>query len=152
MEQARFTDSELLEVFIESVEELLQSDFLSQIRTSGTATNFSWSNTTGFLGERTGPRKDAVKAFLLTLRFFMQNNEPTSLRRMEERINGLEIDPELKSRFRESRHKFNSYLDSAPSVRFPQGSGADSRRGILESLLYGLFAHANTEKRRRVKQ
>ncbi len=152
MAETKFTDREVLEIFIESVDEMLQSDFLSEAKATGIATQFNWSKETGFLGERTGPQRDAVKAFLLTLRFFRQNNEATSLCNMEQRIASLEIDAELKEQFRKSRYEFNSYLDRVPSVGFPKGIGADSRRDVFETFLYGLFAHANPEKRRRVLQ
>jgi hypothetical protein len=151
MAECGFTDREVLEIFVESVDELLDSDFLAQVKADGISTRFKWSHATGFLSERTGPERDAAKAFLLTLRFFGQNNEPTSLCNMEERIDGLDIDASLKEGFRTSRHSFNSYLDKPPSVTFPKGSSADSRRQILEAFLYGIFAHANAKHRRRVK-
>ncbi len=151
MTEDEFTDREVLEIFIESVDELLDSGFLAQLKADGISTQLKWSDGTDFLRERTGPKRDAVKALLLTLRLFGQNNEPTSLCKMEERIEGLDIDASLKERFRSSRRNFNSYLDKAPSVTFPNGSGADSRRQILEAFLYGIFAHANPKHRRRVK-
>ncbi len=146
-----YSDREVLEIFVESVDELLDSTFLAQIKADGTSTQLKWSHDGRFLSERTGPERDAVKAFLLTLRFFGQNNEPTSLRKMEERIDGLSLDAALKERFRTSRHNFNSFLDEAPSVAFPTDSGANSRRQIFEAFLYGIFAHANPKHRRRVK-
>jgi hypothetical protein len=151
MAEHGFDDREVLEIFVESVDELLGSDFLAQVKADGISNQLKWSHDTEFLSERTGPKRDAVKAFLLTLRFFQQNNEATSLCNMEDRINGLDIDAALKERFRTSRHNFNSYLDKPPSVSFPNGSGVDNRRRILEAFLYGIFAHANPKHRRRVK-
>jgi hypothetical protein len=133
------------------VDELLDSDFLAQVKADGISTRLEWSHGTGFLNQRIGPKRDAVKAFLLTLRFFLQNNEPTSLCNMEDRINGLEIDVSLKEQFRASRHDFNSFLDKPPSVSFPSGTGLGHRRQMLEAFLYGIFAHANPKHRRRVK-
>ncbi len=150
MSECGFTDREVLEIFVDSVDELLDSDFYAQVKADGISTQFLWSHGAGSPGERTGPKHDAVKAFLLTLRLFGQNNEPTSLCNMEDRINGLEIAASLKERFRTCRHDFNSYLDEPPSVGFPNGSGADSRRHILEAFLYGIFAHWKPKHRRRV--
>ena len=151
MAEHGFTDREVLEIFVASVDELLDSDFLAQVKADGISTQLKWSHDTGFLSERTGPKRDAVKAFLLTLRLFGQDNEPTSLCNMENRIDGLDVDASLKERFLTSRHNFNSYLDQPPSVGFPNGSGADNRRQILKAFLYGIFAHANPNLRRRVK-
>ena len=150
MAERGFADPEVLEIFVESVDELLNSGLLAQVKTDGISTQLGWSHDTGLLSQRTGPKRDAVKAFLLTLRLFRRNNEPTSLWNMDERIDSLEIDASLKKRFRAARHKFNLYLDKPPSVTFPNGSGADSRRQILEAFLYGVFAHANPKLRRRV--
>jgi len=151
MRDRSYSDREVLDIFIESVDELLDSDFLAQIKADGVSTQVKWSKDGGFLGERIGPKRDALKAFLLTLRFFRQNNEPTSLCNMEDRIDGLAVDPALKERFRTSRHSFNSFLDKPPSVGFTKGIGADTRRQIFDAFLYGVFAHANPIHRRRVK-
>lgn len=151
MSEQEFSNTEVLEIFIESVNELLDSDFLAQAAVGGISTQMTWSQASGFLQERTGPKRDSVKAFLLTLRFFRQNNEPTSLCKMEDRIDGLEVDSSLKEQFRTSRKNFNSYLDKPPSVSFPHGIGANSRRQIFDAFLYGVFAHANPKLRRRVK-
>lgn len=151
MAERGFTDREVLEVFVESVDELLDSDFLAEVQADRISTELKWSHGTGLLRECIGPKRDAVKAFLLTLRFFGQNNEPTSLCNMEDRIDGLDIDASLKERFRASRHNLNSYLDKPPSVGVPNGSGAENRRQILEAFLYGIFAHANPKHRCRVK-
>ena len=85
-----------------------------------------------------------TKAFLLTLRFFCQNNEPTSLCNMEDRVSGLAIDAELKANFRKSRSNFNAFLDGQPSVSFPSGSGADTRRDIFNSFVYGCSININS--------
>lgn len=152
MSKHSYTDQEVLQIFIESVDELIDSEFLSQVKTQSISTQLNWSQNGGLLSERTGPKRDAVKAFLLTLRFFRQNNEPTSLCNMEERIEGLNLNAELKERFRTSRHNFNSYLDKRPSINFSPEIGADTNRKILDTFLYGIFAHANPKHRRQAKQ
>ncbi len=148
----QFTDREIeiLDIFIESVDELLGSQFLKQSQSNGISTNISWLHD-GLSSQQIGPQREAVKAFLLTLRFFRQNNEPTSLCNMEDLISGLAIDKQLKDRFRQSRANFNDYLDEPPSTPFPGGCGAETRRNILDGFLYGVFAHANPKHRRRVK-
>jgi hypothetical protein len=146
-----YTDREVLEIFVESADELLGSRFLAQAKTGGISTCLSWSQAGGLVAQRTGPEQEAVKAFLLTLRFFCQNNEPTSLCNMEDRISALAIDADFKDKFRKSRANFNTFLDAQPSVGFPAGSGADTRRGIFNTFVYGIFAHAKPKYRRQVK-
>lgn len=146
-----YTDREVLEIFVESADELRDSRFLAQAKTGGVSTSLSWSGAGGLVAQRTGPEREAVKAFLLTLRFFCQNNEPTSLCNMENRISALAIDADLKDNFRKFRANFNAFLDGQPSVGFPAGSGADTRRDIFNTFVYGVFAHANPNYRRQVK-
>ena len=151
MSSTTYSDREVLEIFVESVDELLASRFLSQVKSRGVSTSFSWSQNGSLVAHRCGPERGAVKAFLLTLRFFCQNNEPTSLCNMENRVSGLPIDGQLKDNFKKSRRDFNAFLDGQPSVGFPAGSGADTRREIFNTFLYGVFAHANPKYRRQVK-
>jgi hypothetical protein len=147
----QYTDREVLEIFVESADELLGSRFLAQAKTGGISTSLSWSQAGGLLAQRAGPEREAVKAFLLTLRFFCQDNEPTSLCNMEDRISALAIDAGLKDNFRKSRANLNTFLDGQPSVGFSAGSGADTRRDIFNTFMYGVFAHANPKYRRQVK-
>jgi hypothetical protein len=140
---APYTDFEVLEIFAESVDELLASQFLAQAKGGGVSTALSWSLSGGLVAQRAGPEREAVKAFLLTLRFFCQNTEPTSLCKMEDRISELSINAEVKEDFRKSRANFNSYLDGPPSVGFPAGSGADTRRDI-----FGLLARTRCNGKR----
>lgn len=145
----RYSDRDVVEIFVESVDELLGSDFSQEI---------GKSITVGFLagpdGNITtsvqGPRRDAIKAFLLTLRFFCQDNEATSLRNMADRLKGLSVDQKLKDAFLESRKNFNAFLDSALSSPV-EGVGADTKRELFKAFLYGVFAHANPRHRKKVK-
>ena len=68
MAERGFADPEVLEIFVESVDELLNSGLLAQVKTDGISTQLGWSHDTGLLSQRTGQKRDAVKAFLLTLR------------------------------------------------------------------------------------
>jgi hypothetical protein len=146
-----YTDRDVLTMFVESVDELLDSEFLQQVQGVGISCKLEWSNNV-FLFNRKGPKRDSIKAVLLTLRFFGQNSEPTSLCNMEERINCLEIDPASKERFRTLRHDINVLLDKAPLIKFPKDAGVNSNRRIYDIILYGIFAHANPEKRKIVKE
>jgi len=142
---------EVLKIFVESTEELVTSSFVKQATQRGLRTDLTW-RPGGFLAtERTGPDRETVKAFLLTIRFFCQNNERTSIRKMERMISRMVIDQELKSSFSQLRDQLNRHLDSEPSIHFQKGDKALTRRDIFETFLYGTFAHANPIKHRKVK-
>ena len=143
-----YTDREVLEIFIETVEELQSSEFAKQSK-GGVRVGLKAGNGV-IISELVGPEREALKAFLLTLRFFRQNNEETSLRNMAARVGGLNVDQGLKDEFLTSRDNFNTFLDGPLAVPV-QGVGADSKRDVFESFLYGVYAHANPDHRRRVK-
>jgi hypothetical protein len=143
-----YSDREVLDIFIETVEELQASEFAKQIK-GGIRVGLKAGNAV-IISELAGPDREALKAFLLTLRFFRQNNEETSLRNMATRVAGLNVDQGLKDEFLTSRDNFNAFLDGPLAVPV-NGVGADSKRDVFESFLYGVYAHANPDHRRRVK-
>jgi hypothetical protein len=92
-----------------------------------------------------GPDEDAVDAFVLTLRFFLQNNERISIQNTAKLIDTLPVDDDLKHRVAQSRDEINSFLDSPPQVKIV---GEDlTNRKVLDTFLYGGLAHAKPEKK-----
>jgi hypothetical protein len=143
-----YSDREVLEILIETVDELQSSQFNQQVKKGVRVGLFAKQGI--ILSECAGPEREAVKAFLLTLRFFRQNNEETSLRNMATRVSGLNVDQNLKDEFLKPRDNFNAFLD-APLYVPVHGAGADTKRDVFEAFLYGIYAHANPDQRRRVK-
>jgi hypothetical protein len=143
-----YSDCEVLEIFIETVDELQASEFAKEIK-GGVRGGFKAGNSV-IISELAGPDREALKAFLLTLRLFRQSNEETSLRNMAARVAGLNVDQGLKDEYLNSRDNFNAFLDGPLAVRV-NGVGADTKRDLFESFLYGIYAHANPAPRRQVK-
>ena len=150
-ENMPLSNREVLEVFVESVDDLLESKYLQQAKAGGVGSSVSITRGIGFVMGRSGPDRDSVKAVLLTIRFFCQNNERISLENMDTLIQSLLVAQDLKDRFTKSRAEFNLHLRSAPVVGYPAGIGADTNGDIFDTFLYGTFAHANPDKRRTVK-
>ncbi len=142
---------ETLDVFIESADELGKSSFLKQASDGGISTSIFSSDGRILAFDRLGPDHEAVRALLLTIRFFRQNNE-TSISNIAAMLSSLPVAEELRSQFTTSREHFNAYLDGPPAITFPEGIGAETNRAIFDTFLYGRFAHANRDKRRRVKK
>ncbi len=140
-------ERDILNIFIDSVDELLQSNFLNQVVENGIVTNYTW-NQDGFLSiQRGGPELEAVKAFILTIRFFCQNNERTSVGNMDNMIAEMDVHQNIKDAFTNTRQELNNYLNSLPIIQFEEGSEPINRRQIFETFLYGKFAHADRTKR-----
>lgn len=146
---AGYSDQEVLEIFIETVDELQASEFAKQIK-SGVRVEMI-ARHGAIISQCVGPEREAVKAFLLTLRFFRQDNDVTSLRNMSKRVDTLNVGQELKDEFQQSRDNFNAFL-GAPLQVPVQGAGADTKRDVFEAFLYGIYAHANPDHRRKVKR
>jgi hypothetical protein len=91
------------------------------------------------------PAREAIDAFLLTYRFFVQDNEPTSLRRMAATYESL---PQLAAHSASvagMRANLNASLDQLASFLY---KGRDvTRREVYEVFLWGGLAHANREKK-----
>ena len=144
-----YSDREVLEIFIETVDELRSSNYAKHIENGVQVDLIAGQD--AIISHCTGPEREAVKAFLLTLRFFRQNNEVTSLQNMADRIQTLNVEQALKDGFLESRDNFNAFLDSPLDVPVPDAR-AGTKRDVFEAFLYGIYAHANPDHRRRVKE
>jgi hypothetical protein len=91
-----------------------------------------------------GPDDEAIDAFVLTLRFFIQDNEPTSLRNMSRLYGSLPINPTLVARFEQERAAANALLDSSAFISI-DGERLTCRR-LVDTFVYGDRAHASPEK------
>jgi hypothetical protein len=96
--------------------------------------------------ERRGPEEEAIDAFVLTFRYFIQDNEATSFRKMEQHYLAAPIDAGLQQKFSQLRREVNEYLDGETNINF---NGEElTRRRIMDTFVYGGLSHANEEKRR----
>ena len=91
------------------------------------------------------PDQDAIEAFVLTFRFFIQDNEKSSFRQISQTYDKLPISSELKRNLVDWRKELNDYLDKKTSVTI-QGRNP-SNRELLDIFIYGGLAHANPQKK-----
>lgn len=144
VQQAR----EALLLFNEKAERLERSGFIKQLD----ETPLSLSLTIGVPDPAittTAPGEDPVDAFVLTLRFFIQNNEPSSFGRLAGVYEALPIPEALRERFRIGRHNLNEFLDSPVSMGvFIKGNAiGPRRRDVIDAFLYGDLSHADPRHR-----
>lgn len=96
--------------------------------------------------QRRGPKDEAIDAFVLTFRFFIQDNEKSSFRNMAAIYEGLPISEEKKGNFKEARTYINDVLDSKTFLNI---DGLTlTYRHILETFIYGGLSHANENKKK----
>ena len=125
-----------------------------------------------------GPDDELIAACVLTIRFFIQDNEAISFRNMKEVYDNLDTSQQNKNEFNQIRDELNRYLDSgSPLVmsdkkansemilandlneRLAELSNASltsenrlSYREIRDLFIYGKLSHTNETKREKLKQ
>ncbi len=119
----------------------LQSSSLLQFMTSK-----GWKVDWNFEEDRPGeealmPQVEHLEAYILNLRFFVQDNEPTSLRNIASLYKRECKDAKLLERFIEVREAINRELDR--DLWFKFNGETVTYRAIFEGMIYSRFAHAN---------
>ncbi len=130
----------ILERFNEKVDRLNQRGFEEESRGGGAIVE--WRRETGWDGLHIGPSEKTIEATVLTLRFFILNNESTSLRSLAKLYSSWNIDPKLCSQFSEVRRLVNCHLDS-PSNLCISEDGPMTYGQIFYLFINGDLAHAN---------
>jgi hypothetical protein len=134
-----------LRLFNEKVERLDRLSFTQYLRTNGLGIFFS-----ARIGEPVTmsvhmPNEEATDAFVLTLRYFLQDNESISIRQMAKLYQSMPVSQNLKDRYAGLRDRINTALDSRSPIDF-EGEGL-THRDVLYVFLYGGLAHANRDKK-----
>lgn len=138
-------DLRALELFNTKAERLNNSSFLEFLRQQGLGVTISWGKDKPSSADIRWPDEEAIDAFVLTFRFFIQSNEKSSFENVEKTYDNLPISRQKKELFKNARKKLNDYLD----LRIPWqvNNQQPTRREILNVFIYGEFAHANEIKR-----
>jgi len=142
-----------LELFNEKAEKLARLSFIETMfkYNSGVSIKISKRDDGLYdlIQERRGPLEEAIDAFVLTIRFFIQDNEPISFRRLAEIYDMAPIEKKLKEEFILLRNQINTYLDSNSAIAITINEEMLNHRKILDIVIYGGLSHANTEKKRK---
>lgn len=139
-----------LRLFNEKVKELLELSFIKAVAdpNAGFSLNGKQQEDGSFKMRSTirGPSVEAVKAFVLTFRFFIQDNETTSLRNIASLYDSRNIDPQQRAYFQSARNEINKMLDSPNFFNLSYDGVTPTNRQIMDVFVYGGLAHANPEK------
>ncbi len=134
-----------LNLFNEKADKLESLSFTRKIFGEESGVSVSWKRGQEVKTERRGPDEEAIDAFVLTLRFFVQDNEKSSLRKMAELYDGLQIDSDLIEDFHKARDALNQYLDSCSFIKINEHQL--TQREVFEVIMWGGLAHANEKKK-----
>lgn len=134
-----------LELFNEKAERVLGSSFVAKIRDEELKLEIKIDR----LGVQTfkkGPGDEAIDALVLTLRFFIQDNEPSSFRNLSLVYPQLPISRAKKEDFDRARKALNEFLDSKSFLELDNEEL--TYKQIFETFVYGGLAHANKAKKK----
>ncbi len=142
-----------LRLFNEKAEKLARLSFMAKLTHPNAGVTISFKNLAEggatVTQERRGPDEEAIDAFVLTFRYFIQDNEQTSFRNMEQHYLAAPLDPALQKQFVDLRTEINKYLDESLNINY---NNEDlTRRRVMDVCVYGGFSHANEDKRRLYK-
>jgi len=133
---------ESLRLFNEKAERLLHSRYVTYLReTRKLSVSFNFKRGQEPKIERVLPDQDAIDAFVLTFRFFIQKREVSSFRHLAKVYEKLPISPELKKNFVEWRKALNDYLDR--KVNCTIHGFTPTTRELMNTFIYGGLAHAD---------
>lgn len=138
----------VLRRFNQKAAKLENLEFVRTVRAQKFGYTVSGDDSGSVKVERYGPSDEAVDAFVLTYRFFVQDNEPTSFRRIAALYEALPLDTPWKQGAENTRRQLNAFLDGPTPITI--AGHALSRRELHDTFLYGDLAHANESKAERL--
>jgi len=141
-------DLKILELFNEKVDKLEKNSFVKHIFSQKTGITISWEKEKELRIEKRFPEKESIDSFVLTLRYFIQNNEKISFQNIAKIYDKLPNDNQCKEFFRDAVAKLNDFLDAPDNqLSIKESEKVLTKREIFETIIYGELAHANEEKR-----
>ena len=139
-----------LRLFNEKTEELLELSFIKAVTNPDAGVRISGQlkedGSHEIRSEVKGPSNEAIKAFVLTFRYFIQNNETISLKNIADLYDVANIGISLKEQFKSARRAVNEMLDSPNFVNLTYNGSAPTNREVMDVFVYGGLAHANPQK------
>ncbi|MHA1215684.1 MAG: hypothetical protein ACTSPG_10320 [Candidatus Hodarchaeales archaeon] len=133
-----------LRLFNRKAERLKDSSFTDYINRRLNRASINYSIENGLSIERIGASQEEIEAFALTLRFFMQDNEPCSFHNMASHYDEIQMPQELHDCFTGLRDGLNSFLDNGESMVVENGNRIKFRE-VLETFIWGDLAHSNSD-------
>jgi hypothetical protein len=143
---------EPLLLFNEKATKLLNSSFVQALLKPNTGFKISGEQQDDgsfrILTEVRGPSQESIDSFILTFRFFIQDNEATSLSNISKLYEDPMVESEYRNRFISARKEVNDLLNSPNTLNVIIDDARPTNREIMETFIYGGLAHANRAKKK----
>jgi len=141
-----------LQLFNEKAEKLNRLSFIETVLNHNTGVTLSCKKQEDGFWEmqqlRKGPDEEAIDAFVLTIRFFIQDNEKSSFRNLASVYSNSLIDLKFRKEFDKIRNAINKFLDGNSGMGLNFLGEELNYRKIMELLIYGALSHANVENKK----
>lgn len=145
-------DIAALKLFNEKADKLANSRFIKTLLDGESGFRFSWGAQVAPVSERYGPDQEAIEAFTLTYRFFVQDREPCSLRNLAKMYPRLPVGPSLLQRFGVIRSELHRFLAGPPAMPITvdntKARKEYTNQDIIDTFMNGNLAHTNNEETR----
>ena len=140
---------ELLEYFNLNVEQLQDFHFWKNFpSTSGIKISFDYTESeTKIISKILGPDNEAISAFILKYRLFIQDKDGISLRNVEKLFLNLPIEFDYKERYKVLRQNINNILDEESNVQIKKHRV--TFREIHDMFIYGAWTHLKENDKNR---
>lgn len=142
---------EKMELFVEKAHRLLTGSYVRALAENGNRLTISGNidQNPSISVDYITPDIDAVDALISTFRMFQQNNDRISLSNMAKIAADVHVTQDWKDHFSFAHCFVNQYLDGIPDMDLRPEGKTLSAREILETFVYGEYAHTNKDKRER---
>lgn len=139
-------DLKAMKLFNDKAKKLNDNTFTTKITSEGFGITISAKKDEPVNVEKRFPADESIEAFVLTLRFFIQDNEASSFRNLAKIYLKLPDYRTEKSDFLTVRKQLNDYLDSPDkSLNINENGKILTNIEIFNIFLYGGLAHANKD-------
>jgi hypothetical protein len=135
-----------LELFNRKVEKLASFSLYEHVTSKQTTARVHWERNRGWDAVFDGPGAEALDATVLTLRQFMQDNDPVSLANMRRAYQDPRITPDIRDAFCDTTGKLNAFLDLDTNLAV-EASRKLTNRDVLNIFVYGGLAHSSSKYR-----
>jgi hypothetical protein len=134
--------SQRLLLFNQKVELLTQRSFFRQLVAEHANVNLKWDKEGGWRSSFTGPNDESIEAAVLTIRQFMQNNDPISIGNVADVYAKSLLPQPIKNEFEMVRGWLNEYLDRPSNISVEESRRLTNRE-LLHTFVYGGLGHSS---------
>jgi hypothetical protein len=139
------TPQECLARFIEISDDLQSTSYVAHVRENkGINLHLDVKKSGAVVTGSNSPDRDKSKALILTARMFVQPRDGVSLDRIAEFAKSSDLSIEWKSLVNQICDNLNLFLNAETMVTINERKVI--RREVLETFLYGHYAHKNPDK------